>query len=230
MAQNINPISKRLGINKNWSSRWFDLQNFPQKLEEDNIIRKCLEKLLSKAHYSEIIIERKSDKINITIYTSRPGMIIKHQGEGLGELKKAIEKTLEKYYRKNKIDKNINISLNIEEVRKPFLSAQIVAFDVATELEKRQPYRKTIKKYVEKIMQNKEAKGAKIWVSGRLDGADIARDDWYKDGKLPLNTLRSNIDYAMATAHCTYGAIGIKVWIYKGDVFNQKQKVNSQQL
>lgn len=100
--------------------------------------------------------------MNITIYTSRPGMIIKHQGEGLGELKKAIEKTLEKYYRKNKIDKNINISLNIEEVRKPFLSAQIVAFDVATELEKRQPYRKTIKKYVEKIMQNKEAKGAKI--------------------------------------------------------------------
>lgn len=227
MAQHINPTVKRLGINKGWSSKWFDFKNFPQKLEEDMLIRKELKKMLTKAHYSELVIERKTDKVNVTIFTSRPGMIIKHQGEGLGEIKKALEEVIAKYYRKNKINGHLNISLNIEEVRKPFLSAQIVAFDIADDLQKRQSYRKTIKKYVEKIMQNKEAKGAKIWVSGRLDGADIARDDWFKDGKLPLNTLRSNIDYGVATARCTFGAIGIKVWIYKGDIFPKGNKTNS---
>jgi len=227
MAQHINPTIKRLGINKGWSSKWFDFKNFPQKLEEDLLIRKELKKLLAKAHYSEVIIERKADKMNVTIFTSRPGMIIKHQGEGLGEIKKALEEVIVYYHRKKKISAPLNISLNIEEVRKPFLSAQIVAFDIADDLQKRQSYRKTIKKYVEKIMQNKEAKGAKVWVSGRLDGADIARDDWYKEGKLPLNTLRSNIDYGVGTARCTFGAIGIKVWIYKGDIFPKTNKTNN---
>ena len=227
MAQHINPIVKRLGINKGWSSRWFDFKNFPQKLEEDMLIRKELERLLTKAHFADLVIERKADRINVTIFTSRPGMIIKHQGEGLGEIKKSVEKVIQRYYRMNKISDILNISINIEEVRKPFLSAQIVAFDIADDLQKRQSYRKTIKKYVEKIMQNKEAKGAKVWVSGRLDGADIARDDWFKEGRLPLNTLRSNIDYATATGRCTYGAIGIKVWIYKGDIFSKDKKTNN---
>ncbi len=224
MAQHINPIIKRLGINKNWNSRWFDLVNFPWKLAEDQVIRKALEPLLSKAHYQNVDLERKGDRINITIFSAKPGMIIKHKGEGLDEAKKIIEKAVVKFRKKERINNAFSLSINIEEVRKPYLSAQIVAFDLRDDLQKRISYRKTIKKYLERIMSNREVKGAKIYVTGRLDGADIARSDFVKDGKLPLNTLRANIDYASIPAYCTYGKIGIKVWIYKGETFNNTKK------
>ena len=217
MAQHINPLIKRLGINKNWTSRWFDWENFPWKLAEDQLIRDELYTILSKAHYQTIELERKSDKINITIFTAKPGMIIKHKGEGLDDIKQAIEKSIKKFRRKNKVSDTFNLSLNIEEVRKPFVCAQIIAFDLRDDIEKRMPYRRTIKKYLERIMSNREVKGAKIFVTGRLDGADIARSDWVKDGQLPLNTLRANIDYGHTYTACTYGKIGIKVWIYKGE-------------
>ncbi len=223
MAQHINPIIKRLGINKNWSSRWFDLESFPWKLAEDQLIRKTLEPLLAKAHYQIIELERKGDRINVTIFTAKPGMIIKHKGEGLDEAKKTIEKAIMKFRKKERISDKFSISINIEEVRKPYLSAQIVGFDLRDDIEKRISYRKTIKKYLERIMSNREVKGAKIYITGRLDGSDIARSDFVKDGKLPLNTLRANIDYASTTANCTYGKVGIKVWIYTGETFNKKQ-------
>ncbi len=224
MAQHINPTVKRLGINKNWTSRWFDLGNFPWKLAEDQLIRRELEKILEKAHYQTVEIERKGDRINVVIFTSKPGMIIKHKGEGLDDTKKSLEKSLNKFRRKNHITDKYSISINIEEVKKPFLSAQIVAFDIRDDIEKRIPYRKTIKKYLERIMSNREAKGAKIFVTGRLDGADIARSDWVKEGKLPLNTLRAIVDYGTVYTRCTYGKIGIKVWIYKGEAFKANGK------
>jgi small subunit ribosomal protein S3 len=141
------------------------------------LIRRDLDKLLEKAHYQTVEIERKGDRINVVIFTSKPGMIIKHKGEGLDDIKKALEKSLNKFRRKNKISDKYSISINIEEVRKPFLSAQIVAFDIRDDIERRLPYRRTIKKYLERIMSNREVKGAKIYVTGRLDGADIARSD-----------------------------------------------------
>lgn len=217
MAQHINPLIKRLGINKNWNSRWYDWDNMPWKLAEDQLIRTILEVALAKAHYQVIELERKSDKINITIFTAKPGMIIKHKGEGLDETKKLLEKSLTKFRKKNKISDTFNISLNIEEIKKPFTCAQVVAFDIKDEIEKRTPYRRTIKRYLERVMSNREVKGAKIYVTGRLDGADIHRSDWVKDGQLPLNTLRANIDYGTAFTACTYGKVGIKVWIYKGE-------------
>ncbi len=187
------------------------MKALPQKLEEDLLIRKTLDKLLQKAHYQSIEIERKGDKINITIYTAKPGIIIKHGGEGLDEIKRVVSNTVAKYRKKNHLPDTFNISLNIEEIRKPFAYSQIVAFEIADDIERRMPYRSTIKKYLERIMANREVKGAKILVSGRLDGSENRRDDFVKDGKLPLNTLRSNIDYGTATAHCTYGTVGIKV-------------------
>lgn len=180
-------------------------------MAEDQLIRKILDKVLIRAHYQMVEIERKGDRINICIFTSKPGMIIKHKGEGLDEAKKQIEKAIAKFRKKEKINNNFSLSINIEEVRKPYLSAQIVAFDLRDDIEKRITYRKTIKKYLERIMSNREVKGAKIYITGRLDGADIARSDFVKDGKLPLNTLRANIDYGTTTANCTYGKIGIKV-------------------
>ncbi len=167
--------------------------------------------MLAKAHYQIIELERKGDRINVTIFTAKPGMIIKHKGEGLDDAKKTIEKAILKFRKKERISDKFSISINIEEVRKPYLSAQIVGFDLKDDIEKRISYRKTIKKYLERIMSNREVKGAKIYVTGRLDGADIARSDFVKDGKLPLNTLRANIDYSSTTANCTYGKIGIKV-------------------
>lgn len=222
MAQRINPTVKRLSINKGWDSKWFDFSKYPQFLEEDDLIRKTLQPILKKANFKVVFIERKGNKINIIINTPKPGVIIKHKGEGIDEVKKLIEKSILKFRRKNNFDQEFQVSVNIEETRRPFTNARVVAGEIASALERRMPGRRTIKTMLDKIMANKDVKGAKISISGRIDGVDIARKEWVKAGRMPLNTLRSNIDYANIFALCTFGKIGIKVWIYKGDLLDNK--------
>jgi len=221
MAQKIHPKSLRLGINQNWSSRWFNLKNQPKYLEEDFHIRKFLNNKLKTAKIETIDIERTVKNINVVIKAARPGLIIGRGGSAVEDLRSGLIEIIKTLRFKGKKDgKNIvNLSLSIEEVRKPEISATIVAQNIVEDIEKRIPFRRTLKMHLSKIMQHKEVKGAKVMISGRLDGAEIARREWLKEGQLPLVTLRSDIDYGVATAFCTYGAVGIKVWIYKGEKF-----------
>lgn len=233
MGQKIHPFSLRLGIIKDWKSRWFDLKTFPVYLREDYIIRKLLEKKLDKMGLESVEIERVSGVISIIIKTSRPGLIIGRGGGGVEDLKKMLVKALNKTRKeiltspsatnrhKEAAAKHPELKIQIEEIKKPESQPKIIANNIAEQLEKRIPFRRVVKQSLEKVMSQKEVEGVKIKVSGRLDGSEIARDEKFHKGKIPLATLRANIDYAQATAFCTYGTVGIKVWIYKGEVFNK---------
>lgn len=215
MGRKINPKFYRIGLNKSWDSHWFNLKKYSELLEEDYKIRQFINKKAKASRIESINIQRKTKDIKIIIYTARPGILIGRQGQGIEAIQKGLKKIL-------KTDLNINIS--VEEVRQPEISAQIVALNMAEDLEKRISYRRVLKQYLSKVAQHKEVLGVKIMVSGRLDGIEIARNEWLKQGKLPLSTLRADIDYGFAEAHCTYGAIGIKVWIYKGEKFSSTEK------
>jgi len=222
MSQKIHPKSIRLGINQNWQSRWFKQKNRTLYLEQDYRLREYIKKKLSTAKIESVEIERTARNINITIKAVRPGLIIGRGGSGIEDLRKELVDLLKKAYRKQKLvfkEKDIHLNLSVEEVRKPEISAMVVAQNLAEDIEKRVRFRRAMKTHLAKIMQHKEVKGAKIMVSGRLDGTEIARDEWLKEGRLPLVTLRSDIDYGTATAFCTYGTVGVKVWIYKGEKF-----------
>ncbi len=227
MAHKVNPFSYRLGVIQDWKSRWFHQKQYKTFLKEDFAIRKFLDVKLAKANVETIDIERSSDAVTIIIKTAKPGIVIGRGGQGLEDLKKSIEKIVMKARGlKHQMKPKLNIALRVEEVMKPEISAKIVGQNIADQLERRIPFRMTLKQSLAKIMQNREALGARITISGRLDGSEIARTEWLAKGRLPLTTLRANIDYAQETAHCTYGAIGIKVWIYKGDVFERGQKTS----
>jgi len=219
MGQKIHPISYRLGITKNWPVRWFIKGGYGKLLEEDEAIRNVIKSKIGLAGISAIEIERTAGNVRIFIKAARPWLIIGRGGKGIEELNSAIEVALKKI-RKTKA--RVSLSVNVEELKRSEISAQYVAQQIAWDLEKRMPYRRTMKKYLEGIMQNKEAKGAKIFLSGRLDGNEIARRERLSRGSLPLQTLRADIDYGQVTAFTTYGTIGIKVWIYKGEIFNKK--------
>ncbi len=210
MAQKINPRSYRLGIIKQWKSHWLDLKRTPLLLEEDYKVRCYIHKQAKAAKIESVIIDRKDKDIKITIKTARPGLLIGRQGQGISILQKRLAKILPEKRR---------INISVEEVRHPEISAQIVAQNIAEDIEKRIPYRRVLKQHLSKIMQHKEVEGAKIMASGRLDGIEIARKEWLREGHLPLSTIRANIDYGFAEAHCSYGIVGIKVWIYKGEKF-----------
>lgn len=214
MGKKIRPDSYRLGVLENWQARWFSLKNARQWLEEDEEIRRTIMEKIGQAGIARIEIERTPDKYKIFIKASRPGLIIGRGGKGVEELTKLLEKA---------IKSKAALSLNVEELKRTEVSAAQIAQSVAWDLEKRIKFRRTLKKYLDVIMQNKEVQGAKIMVSGRLDGAEIARREHLQTGKLPLGTLRAKIDYATATAFTTYGSIGIKVWIYKGESFGDKR-------
>jgi len=223
MGQKINPKTLRIGIIKDWDSKWFTNKKLtPVILEEDFKIREYLEKKLKTASVASIGIERLGTNANINIFTARPGMIIGRGGEEVSKIKADLEKIVKKHRKEYKVNIIPAIHLNIEEVKSPMSSATIVGQMIAESIEKRMPYRRTMKKMIEQITQNKEVKGLKIKLSGRLDGAEISRSEWLDWGKMPLQTLRADIDYAKVRARCTYGTIGIKVWIYKGEVFNKK--------
>jgi len=217
MGHKIQPNSYRLGITKDWSSRWFAKKNYPNLIRADLAIRKVIQDKIGAAGLDKIDIERSGSNCRILIKAAKPGLVIGRGGKGIEDLTKAIQAVLAKLAKETKTALPA-ISLNVEELKRTEVSASVIAQQIAWDLEKRLPFRRTMKKYLGGIMQNREVQGAKIKLSGRLDGNEIARREWLAKGKLPLTTLRSNIDYGEATSFNTYGTIGIKVWIYKGEI------------
>ena len=214
MGHKINPISFKLKINETWRSRLYSKNQYAKQLEEDVKIREYLEKHLKKAGLVRIDIERFNDGVIIVIVkTTKPGLIIGKGGAGIEELKKKVKKSL-------KIKQELKV--NIEEIREINLQAQVIANTITEQLERRVAFRRLMKQSLEQIM-NAGALGAKVMIKGRLNGADIARTEHISNGKIPLHTIRANIDFAKSTAHTTYGTTGVKVWIYKGDVFADKK-------
>ncbi|MEK7452884.1 MAG: 30S ribosomal protein S3 [Patescibacteria group bacterium] len=222
MGKKVNPIIFRIGETITWRSRWFNLKKYQGYLREDYFLRKLLTDKLIKQGLSNIEIERSENELKIIIHTSRPGLIIGRGGAGIDSLKKEIEN----FHKTIKIDKTskTNVKIQIDEVAKPESNAQILGQQIADQIEKRIPFRRVLKQFIEKIMQSNEVQGVKIMVSGRLDGSEMARREWLAKGNIPLQTLRADIDYAQSRAYCRYGVIGIKIWIYKGEVFNNEIK------
>jgi len=215
MGQKVHPIGIRLGIVKDWSSKWYaDTKTFPEYIRTDHLIRVHIKKKLKDASVSRIAIERPAKKVNITIFTARPGIVIGKKGEDIERLRAELAKL---------IDIPLNdLHINISEIRKPELDAQLVAEGIAQQLERRVMFRRAMKRAVTNTMRI-GAQGVKVKVGGRLNGAEIARSEWYREGRVPLHTLRADIDYGVAEAHTTYGVIGVKVWIFKGEVFDKPE-------
>jgi small subunit ribosomal protein S3 len=210
MGQKVNPIGLRLGINRNWESRWYPAKDrSPNFIAEDYKIRKFLKKELFYAGVSNIIIERTVKKIRITIVTARPGIIIGKRGADIEKLKARLQQMLGK-----------DVAINIREEKRPQASAQLAAENIATQLERRVAFRRAMKKVIQGALKS-GAKGIKVQVAGRLGGAEMARTEWYLEGRVPLHTLRAKIDYGFAEALTTYGIIGVKVWIFKGEVLQK---------
>ena len=209
MGQKVNPNGFRLGINRTWSSRWFSKSNYAKFLHQDLEIKSYIEKKLKNASIAKINIERAAKKLRISIYSSRPGIIIGKKGADIEDLKNKLTKL-----------SNLEVFLDIKEIRRPEVEAKLVAENIATQLEKRVSFRRAMKKSVQSSMRL-GAKGVKILCSGRLGGAEIARNEKYNEGSVPLHTLRSDIDYATAEAETTYGIVGIKVWINKGIILKK---------
>jgi small subunit ribosomal protein S3 len=206
LGQKVNPVGLRLGINRSWDSNWYDERNFATKLSEDLKIRKYIRTRLQRAGVSNIEIERTSKRITLTIHTARPGIVIGRKGAEVDKLKVELQKITDK-----------EIQLNINEIKRPELDAYLVAENVAKQLEAKIGFRRAMKKAIMFAIRM-GAEGVKISCSGRLGGAEMARTEGYKEGRIPLHTLRADIDYALATANTTYGIIGVKVWICKGEV------------
>ena len=218
MGQKINPNSFRMGVSKKWPVRWFVKSNAPQMLEEDEAIRKAIYEKIAQAGVADIEIERTSNKTSVMIRAARPGFVIGRGGKGIEDLNKLVQKKLAAVSG----NKHIPLSINVEELKRSDVSSAYIAQQIAWDIERRMPFRRLMKKYLDQIMQAQGVKGAKILMGGRLGGAEIARREWLKRGQLPLQTLRAVIDFSHATAYTTYGTIGIKVWIYKGDSFEEK--------
>ncbi len=208
MGQKVHPYGFRLGINKPWKSNWFAKKDFPVLLMEDIAIREYIKKNLAHAGVANVEIERSASRIRINIHTSRPGIIIGKKGLEVDKLKEEIQKLI----------KGKPVNLNIKEIRRAELDATLIAQNIALQLLKRISFRRAMKKSVVSA-QRFGAQGVKIRCSGRLGGAEIARSEWYREGRVPLHTLRADIDYGTAEANTTYGIIGIKAWVYKGDIF-----------
>lgn len=218
MSHSVHPYSHRLGIIRGWKSRWFSFgKDFKANLKSDVKIREYLEKKMRGLYVASIEIERNDKSVRIMISTSRPGMIIGRNGEGITKLRNDILK----YSAKQKLSIPKEFKLDIEEIKSPESNATIVAYMIAEGLEKRLPFRRVMKQTIEKVMATRDVEGIRVYLGGRLAGAEIARSEELKKGRIPLQTLRADIDYAQEKAHMTYGDIGIKVWIYKGEIFNK---------
>ncbi len=211
MGQKVHPTGIRLGIVKDWSSRWYaSTKNYPEYLYQDLTIRDFIREKLAHASVSRIQINRPANNAQITIHTARPGIVIGKKGEDIDRLRQEVSKMM-----------SLPVQINVEEIRKPELDSYLVAASIAQQLEKRIMYRRAMKRAVTNTMRL-GAEGIKVTVSGRLNGAEIARTEWYREGRVPLHTLRADIDYGTAKAETTYGTIGIKVWIFKGEVFDNE--------
>ncbi len=206
MGHKVNPIGLRLGINRTWNSRWYADRDYGDLLHEDLQIREFLEKRLQNAGLSRIVIERPAKKARVTIHTARPGVVIGKKGADIERLRAALGRMT-----------NSDVNLNIVEIRKPEIDARLVADNIAQQLERRVAFRRAMKRAVQSAMRL-GALGIRINVGGRLGGAEIARTEWYREGRVPLHTLRADIDYGEATANTTYGSCGVKVWVFKGEI------------
>jgi small subunit ribosomal protein S3 len=215
MGQKVNPLGVRLGITRDWTSKWYaGKKQFPQHVYTDFRVRKFLRSRLAEASVSRIQIERAAKKVNITIQTARPGIVIGKKGEDIEKLRLETAKLLGMAV--------TDVRLNIAEIRKPELDAQLVADSIAQQIEKRVMFRRAMKRAVMSTMRS-GALGVKVRVSGRLNGGEIARTEWYREGRIPLHTFRADIDYGLSESRTTYGVIGVKVWIFKGEVFDKGQ-------
>lgn len=212
MGQKVNPHGLRLGVIKTWDAKWYADKDYAEKLHEDIKIRKYLKAKLFSAGISKIETERAAKRLKITIHTAKPGMVIGRGGSGIEEIKNGLKKLTDKH-----------IDINIAEVKQPDMESYLVAENIAAQLERRIAFRRAMKQAVSRTMRL-GAKGIKVTVSGRLGGAEIARSESYREGSIPLHTLRADIDYGTAEAHTTYGRIGVKVWIYKGEVLPEVRK------
>lgn len=215
MGQKTNPVGIRLGITRSWFSNWFAKDRFADYLYEDILIRNYLKKRLEHGGISALGIERTAKRVTVGIHTSRPGIVIGKKGEEVEKLKGELQHLTQK-----------EIQINIREVKKPEMDSQLVADNIARQVEKRVSYKKATKKAISTAMRM-GAEGIKVMISGRLNGAEIARTETYKEGRIPLHTLRADIDYSTSTAHTTYGCVGIKVWICKGEVIGRNEKQQS---
>jgi small subunit ribosomal protein S3 len=213
MGQKINPTGFRLAVSRNWASRWYASNtDFAGMLAEDIKVREYLKKKLKNASVSRVLIERPAKNARITIFSARPGVVIGKKGEDIENLKRDLGKQL-----------GVPVAVNIEEVRKPEIDAKLVADSITQQLEKRIMFRRAMKRAMQNAMRL-GAQGIKIMSSGRLNGAEIARVEWYREGRVPLHTLRADIDYGTSEAHTTYGVIGVKVWVYKGDTLGRNEQ------
>jgi small subunit ribosomal protein S3 len=213
MGQKVNPLGIRLGITRDWTSKWYaGKKQFPLHVHTDFRVRSFLKDRLKDASVSRIHIERAAKKVNITIQTARPGIVIGKKGEDIEKLRQEVAKLLSM--------STLDVRLNISEIRKPELDSQLVADSIAQQIEKRVMFRRAMKRAVMSTMRS-GALGVKVRVSGRLNGSEIARTEWYREGRIPLHTFRADIDYGLSEAHTTYGVIGVKVWIFKGEVFDK---------
>jgi small subunit ribosomal protein S3 len=219
MGQKVHPIGIRLGITRDWASKWYaDSKDFPGYVIADYRVREFLKKKLKEASVSRITIERPARKANITIHTARPGIVIGKKGEDIEKLRTEVCGMLGLPLQ--------DVRLNIAEIRKPELDAQLVAEGIAQQLERRVMFRRAMKRAVTNTMRL-GAEGIKVKVGGRLNGAEIARSEWYREGRVPLHTFRADIDYGFSEAHTTYGIIGVKVWIFRGEVIGRQQEAAS---
>jgi len=206
MGQKVNPIGLRVGINRTWDSRWFDDRKYADKLVQDLELRKYVQTKLKAAGISKVVIDRAAKNTKVTVYTARPGVIIGKKGADIEKLRKDLS-----------VRAGAEVALNIVEIRKPEIDAQLASEGVCQQLERRVSFRRAMKRAVQSAMRL-GAQGIRVNVSGRLGGTDIARTEWYREGRVPLHTLRADLDYGFSEALTTYGIIGVKVWIYKGDV------------
>ncbi len=212
MGQKIHPYGFRLGVTKDWKAKWYAEKGFGELFVEDRKIRDFITKNLSHAGISNIIIERAANKVKLVIFTGRPGLVIGRKGQGAEQLKKDLSKFVDK-----------EIMLEIKEVRRPETDAQIIADGIANQLERRVAYRRAMKRAVTQALRM-GAQGIKVACSGRLAGAEIARQEWYREGRVPLHTLRSDVDYGFSQAYTIYGVIGVKVWVFHGEIVARKQE------
>ncbi len=216
MGQKVHPNGLRLGIIRDWNARWYaGKHEYARNLMQDLSIRKYMKKRLANAAVSQIIIERPAQNLNITVHTARPGIVIGKKGEDIDRMRRDISRMT-----------SLPVQLSVEEIRKPELDAALVAESICQQLEKRIMFRRAMKRAVTNSMRL-GAQGVKVMVAGRLNGAEIARTEWYREGRVPLHTLRADIDYGFAEAKTTYGVIGVKVWIFKGEVFEEAREVEA---
>jgi small subunit ribosomal protein S3 len=217
MGQKVHPTGIRLGIVKDWTSKWYaDTKHYANLLNNDLQVREFLKKKLSQASVSRIQIDRPANNAHITVHTARPGLVIGKKGEDIDALRAEVASMM-----------GIPVHVSIEEIRKPELDAQLVAESIAQQLERRVMFRRAMKRAVQNAMRL-GAEGIKVNISGRLNGAEIARSEWYREGRVPLHTLRADIDYGFAEAGTTYGIIGVKVWVFKGEVFGDREEAEAE--